>query len=235
MSEDAETLAVVISTLYPGTPPLITSVLLASSCLRAAQKYQLRPSLFRFSRAIFCEESLRTDAFIPCVLAWHSGQWRFVQLASRYLNGADLLSVFPRAMTISGGTEVLAGLLNTQLERRRRMAEVVERLPTGLLCEACRLVGRRPYSAMMNVVERIFAQPYPDTSSIYLNPGTLATDEVLEGCASHDCYATFHQFAFSRQQAAVLEEAMGRVPRVMVEDMIGMKEDMEMAVTQPRL
>lgn len=228
MPEDAETLCTILSALYPSPQSPIDSLQLALRCAAASRKYHLRPSLFKYDHALFEEENLRRDAFTLCVLAWNSGQWRFVKLASRYLNGLNLITLFPRAMTITGGAEVLAALMHTHLERRRRILQVVERLPEDLLCIDCRAKGRHASSAFVNALEKVFAEPFPNPSCIYRSPTTLASEELLRDCPSYDCFGTMQQFAFSPQQAAWIEEALARVPRVIVDEVLYLKGDMEM-------
>lgn len=222
---DGDTVCAMLKAIYPGPSGSIETISLALKCADLADAYHLSYTLFPLNSLLLSDDDIRANPFVVCVLAWNSCQWSLVERASRFTHQLDLKDLMPEAMEMTGGTEVLAALLATELERAERILEVAGRLPGGILCSSCCKSGRNVTTALVTAIGQVFEEPYPDLSRVFDKAETLATPHFLLGCSSGGCITAMDRYAITEQHYTACKAALSSVPQTILPKIIKAKAD----------
>lgn len=216
VSKDAETVCHLLQALYPGPNLPIMDITLAYKCETAAFQYDLSPTIFTYDRNLFSTVDRSNDPIGLCVLAWNAGEWSLLEEVSRWALGVNLVEQLALFEDVIGGPELIAALLETQMERQAQVHRLVDKIPLGLICHHCRSTGRNVAPAFVAAIAEVFQVPYPNTASILTNPATLATPKLLRACRSKGCRGSVRKFKYTVQQADELKEAIDRIPQTIL-------------------
>lgn len=213
LPEDGETTLAMIHAMYPFPTIPIATIDLAEKAVAAAKRYGVNIARLNFETSIFEPARVIAHPIRYCAFTWNIGLRSELESASRYALVQDLTGDFSWALGVPGAMDVLAALALTQLDRREKMDAIVSRLPTNLLCFACRGGGRGGQDEMREVVKMIFGVPNPDLHHI-LDCEMWAGSILATSCPTSSCGQWLHRFTFSQLSVVELANAATQVPQV---------------------
>ncbi|KAG8940702.1 hypothetical protein FRC00_012849, partial [Tulasnella sp. 408] len=169
VTEDAETLQVMLQMIYPITPPSIQSIMLAHKLATACGKYFIDTAKVQLHvRAILNQnDSLETDPVGCYTLAWRLGMEREAIAASRYLHPFDIgnRTAAKRIVTESGDLEALLALLDVKPRTDKALEDLLALAPikVDMACRAHRLSYGTggPHSKRIEGLRERMAAPNP--------------------------------------------------------------------------
>lgn len=136
VTEDAETLQVMLQMIYPITPPSIQSITLAHKLATACDKYFIDTAKVQLHvRAILKQnDSLETDAVGCYTLAWRLGMEQEAITASRYLHPFDIGDriAAKRIVTESGDLEALLALWDVKVRTDKALDDLLALAPINV-------------------------------------------------------------------------------------------------------
>ncbi|KAG8905310.1 hypothetical protein FRC00_013356, partial [Tulasnella sp. 408] len=146
VSEDAETVQIMLQMIYPIAPPSIQSITLANKLATACAKYFIHEAKLQlYVRNILSQnESLESDAVGCYTLAWRLGMEREAIAASQYLHPLDIGDkiVANRIVTESGDLGALLALWNLRVRIDNALDDLLALAPVHVDM-AC---GSHPFS-----------------------------------------------------------------------------------------